>query len=505
MMNEYYELKPAVAAEAMYHSENIPKEYVGNPLIEALPDLISDGDVIRILREKPDFLASERDDPDFKRMHYIQRLTWQFFQPMDQHLRIWQYLSLNLRQGYVQRNPLLRDSTILINELYAAAAEGREPKFKQSRISIPKGLAIIGVSGVGKSTSLERMLQMFPQVIQHHTYKGKELEMKQIVWVKLDCAHNGSERGFCLSFLNQIDNLVGTRYFEAYEKRATVDTLLTVMHRIASAYSLGIVCVDEIQHLANARNETGKLLNFFVTMENMIGVPIILMGTPSALPLFQGEFRQARRVCSNGSILWKPLQWDKSISNSEWELFLSRMWKYQWIRYPTELSASIVMKMFEETQGIEALAVILFVLLQENAIRTKQETIHVDDIHSVATRDMQIVQPMLDALRSKDESRIARYQDVFSGFLSSFFSERACQHEEQSSRTGPMKQLFELLTDLKIRPELAEKYAEKAIQLLPGEDISLLAMKALELHRQDAGMDKATASTGSNKTGDSET
>jgi len=144
-------------------------------------------------------------------------------------------------------------------------------------------------------------------------------------------------------------------------------------------------------------------------------------------------------------------------------------------------------------------------LLQENAIRTKQETIHVDDIHSVATRDMQIVQPMLDALRSKDESRIARYQDVFSGFLSSFFSERACQHEEQSSKTGPMKQLFELLTDLKIRPELAEKYAEKAIQLLPGEDISLLAMKALELHRQDAGMDKATASTGSNKTGDSET
>lgn len=503
-MNEYNELKPVVATEAVYHSENLPKEYVGNPLIEALPGLIPDEDVIRILREKPDFHSSERDDPDFERMHYIQRLTWQFFQPMDQHLRIWQYLSLNLRQGYIRRNPLTKDSTILINELYAAAVEGREPTIKISRIPIPKGLAIIGVSGVGKSTSLERMLQMFPQVIQHHIYQGKELEMKQIVWIKLDCAHNGSERGFCLSFLNQIDILVGTRYFETYEKRATVDTLLSVMHRIAQAYSLGIVCVDEIQHLSNAQNETRKLLNFFVTMENMIGVPIILMGTPSALSLFQGEFRQARRVCSNGSILWEPLHWDKSISNSEWELFLSRMWKYQWIRYPTELSAPIVAKMFDETQGIEALAVILFVLLQENAIRTKQETIQIDDIHSIARRDMQIVQPMLDALRSRDENKISRYQDVFSCFLSSFSNERNCQHEEPSSKSGPMKQLFELLTDLKIKPELAEKYAEKVIKMYPGEDICLQVMKALEIYRQEADADKAVVSSGTEIKGDSE-
>ena len=72
------------------------------------------------------------------------------------------------------------------------------------------------------------------------------------------------------------------------------------MTRVASAYSLGVLLVDELQHIADARNDSRKLLNFFVTLENTIGVPVVLMGTPGALPLLQGDFRSARRCCAHG-------------------------------------------------------------------------------------------------------------------------------------------------------------------------------------------------------------
>ena len=443
------EQKPltAQAVEARYNAENLPQEYVGNPLTEALPGIISHEDVVRALRVRPLFDESERSFSNESRLHCIARLFWHFFQPMEQHIRIWDYLSICIRQGYIRRNPLDISSAKRANELYAAAMERRQPTIPAEYIPNSVGFAIIGVSGVGKSTAVSSILQKYPQVIQHTHYKGRMLDCKQIVWLKLDCSHNGSERGLCLSFLREVDRLVGTNYFAAYEKRATVDTLLTEMTRVASAYSLGVLLVDELQHIADARNDSRKLLNFFVTLENTIGVPVVLMGTPGALPLLQGDFRSARRCCAHGDIFWNPLQWDETVQYSEWEMFLKQMWRYQWIRKPVDLSFDFMKAMYDETQGIEALAVILFILLQEEAIRNGTETIQVADVSQVAQRNMKIVQPMLNALRSGDPKKIAQYSDIISTFMNEIRSNRETFMEpEQPEKSRKNTKALECLS-----------------------------------------------------------
>lgn len=491
----------AQAVEARYSAKDLPQEYVGNPLIEALPGILSHEEVSKALRVKPLFNESERNFSNETRLHCIARLFWHFFQPMIQHIKIWDYLSICIRQGYIRRNPLEVASAKRANELYAAAMERREPTVPDEYIPNSVGFAIIGVSGVGKSTAVTSILHRYPQVIQHTYYKGKRLDAKQIVWMKLDCSHNGSERGLCLNFLSEVDRLVGTNYFAAYEKRATVDTLLTEMTRVASAYSLGVLLVDECQHLSS-RTDSRKLLNFFVTLENMIGVPVVLMGTPGALPMLQGDFRSARRCCAHGDIFWNPLQWDESIQNSEWEMFLKQMWKYQWIRNPVELSVDFVRAIYEETQGIEALAVILFILLQEEAIRSGQETVLIEDVKPVAQKNMKIVQPMLNALRSGDPKKIAKYSDV----ISTWIDEVRNSHDEfmepekpeRSRKKAGERVIADYLQEMGIPPEQAEKYARRVVRENPKEEPMKLVRKALSLFDADESKKMDEASTAEN-------
>lgn len=46
------------------------------------------------------------------------------------------------------------------------------------------------------------------------------------------------------------------------------------------------------------------MLNFFVTLSNTVGIPTVLIGTSKVQQLFKGNFRQARRAASDGSIIW---------------------------------------------------------------------------------------------------------------------------------------------------------------------------------------------------------
>ena len=477
------------AVKARYNTKGLLQEYIGNPLIEALPGIAAHKEVRKMLSVEPPILPEERDLSNEARFHCIARLFWHFFQPMIQHIRIWDYLSICIRQGYIRRNPMAISSVERANELYAAAMEGREPVIPADYIPNSVGFAVIGVSGVGKSTTVSSILNRYPQVIQHSQYKGKRLDLKQIVWIKLDCSHSGSERGLCLDFLSEVDRLVGTGYFAKYEKRGTVDTLLTEMKWVAASYSLGVILVDEIQHLASSRNDSKKLLNFFVTLENQLGIPVVLMGTPGALPLLQGDFRSARRCCAHGDIFWNPLQWEETIQNSEWELFLKKMWKYQWIRKPVELSLDFVRAMYKETQGIEALAVILFILLQEEAIRNGAETIRTEDVTLVAQRSMKIVQPMLDALRSGDPKKIARYSDIISSFTDDFrnsWRDSFETEQPEKSKTESVETLVaEYLTLTGIPPEQAEKYAKAVVEKNPGEKTMVLVKLAIIQYAED--------------------
>ncbi|SEA63565.1 ATP-binding protein [Rubrimonas cliftonensis] len=387
-------------------------EYAGNPFINRLPPLRDAKTALEDLTSLPIHAEAERAYPAHLRAHCLQRLT-HYFDPNERHIDLDQRIELMIRQGYVGRNPL---TTSYIDHLANGHARvmarnlETAPRVAESTAS---GIALIGVSGMGKTRSVQRILSRYtPQVIVHE----EPFLLHQVVWLRLDCPSLGSRKQLCFSFFKKMDELLGTN-FEARHggAREPVDKMLPQMGAIANRHALGLLVIDEIQHLIEAKGSgREELLNFLVTLVNMVGVPVLLIGTPRALPLLDGAFRQARRVSGLGSLLW-----DRRPPDETWDDFVTRMWRCQWTRTPSPLTDDVRAAFYDESQGVIDIVIKLYLLAQLKAVQLgaladDPEIIDAPLLRHVAKESLGLVRPMLDALRRDDRRALERYDDLTS-------------------------------------------------------------------------------------------
>lgn len=391
------------------YSEQIVQDYESNPLIEALPPIFTEDDVIEQISVFPPFDEKERSlNPNY-RFHCIQRL-FQYFQPFEKHLDLEQRISRAIRQGYLHRNPMQREEVMRVHESYQAIKEGKFLENYQTEAKrTAAGFTIIGLSGIGKTTAIERVLSFYPQLIKHREYKGKTFIFTQISWMKLDCPFDGSLKGLCISFFSELDRLLGSNYLNKFgASRNTTDLMLQRMAHLASLHGIGLLIIDEIQHLSLSKSGgSDKMLNFFVTLVNTIGIPVLMVGTNKAISVLQSEFRQARRGSGQGDMVWSQMPKDEG-----WELFVEGMWEYQWTAKYTPLTTEFSDLIYEESQGILDIAVKIFMLAQVKAIATGEEKLTKQIVQQVASDSLRLVKPMLAALRSGIPSEIAKYEDI---------------------------------------------------------------------------------------------
>jgi hypothetical protein len=323
--------------EAAYIEQSVP-EFKGNPLLEALPAILGHSDVERKLSYFPEYDRNQRELSEEIRLHLLEN-SRELFIPQAIHYEIHLSISNMLRRGYIDRNPVTQGASATHRANVATFADRIQRRaFLRSRA---RGLCIFGIGGLGKSTAVERLLSLYPQVITHRTYEDQPFVLRQLVWLKLQCPGDGSLRALCINFLGEVDDILGTNYVDGYRAhRMTRDELLLAMARVASNHYLGMVFFDEIQDLNEAKSGgAAHMLNFFVQMENVLGIPFGLIGTPKARVLFAGEFRQARRVSEQGDFFWHPMREtvteandDSPVADPEWETFVRAIWEYWYLR-----------------------------------------------------------------------------------------------------------------------------------------------------------------------------
>lgn len=386
---------------------NLP-EYENHPFIRVLPPIYSMQEWASRLRGTVIFDARERGFPAKLRKHCVMRLL-QYFEPMERQIRLAERLDMMIRQGYLGRDPLAPGYAARLAGGVRHAMSGDDasdiiPSFHPSALSF----ALTGCSGVGKTRAEEQILLQYPQIVVH-----RELQMTQIAWIKLESPQKGGPKQLCIDFFTAVDRLLGTKYFKMYGKGGE-DEMVVHMAEVATLHAIGLLVVDEIQHLKHARSGAGEeVLSFLVKLVNTIGVPVELIGTPSAVDVLQGNFRQGRRSSGLGALRWDPMPQDKV-----WTYFLEKMWSYQWTREATPLTPELSAALYDETQGVTDLVVKIFMLAQLRLISISEarpdekEILTPSVIRRVAREDFWLVAPMIQALRLKDSKALAKCDDL---------------------------------------------------------------------------------------------
>jgi len=399
--------------KAVYKQESI-ESYKGNPFIEALPPTISS---VKMLKEgikgkvKIDFSDVFADSAN--RIHIISSLIDDFFQPLSSHVRLEEKLSIMIRQGYVGRN--IEDGGLQrqLQRGYEQLMTGNVSCFSFTQAkSTARSLTLIGVSGCGKSTSIARIFSTYPQVIFHEKYNRI-----QVVYLKMECPSDGSLKSLCLNFFREVDAQIGSEYENKYRKgRDGVESLISLMAQISNQITLGILVIDEIQRLNLVKvGGKEKMLEFFVQLVNVVGIPVVFVGTPKARIIFEAELQSGRRSAGFGSIFWEPAKYKLGDFNkkSEWTSFCHSLWKYQWLQKKDDnLPNEIMDCLYDLSQGIFDVVVKLFVMAQLRAITIKTEKISVQLLKQVFEDDFKPIHDVISALRSQDPESILKYSDL---------------------------------------------------------------------------------------------
>ena len=385
-------------------------EYADNPFIARLPALRAPLDALGALTEMPAHAESQRQWPAHVRTHCVLRLG-RYFDPNERHVALEQRLGAMIRQGYIGRNPLTTNYVQRLQNDYARVQARDLDAVCHPVDSTAAGLSLIGVSGMGKTRSVRRILRDYPQIIDHI----KPFVLNQVVWMQIDCPSKGSPRQLCISFFEEMDRLIGTNLLEKYGSgRRVLDEMIVQMAAAANRHALGLLVIDEVQHLTAAKgSDSEELLNFLVTLVNKISVPVMIIGTPKSLPLLQGAFRQARRASGLGSLFW-----DRMKPGRTWDDFVSRMWARQWTRESSPLTDELRAVLYDESQGVVDVVVKLYMLTQIRVIQhaaldsRRTEVIDAEVLRRTARDHLALVQPMLDALRRGDAKSLASYDDL---------------------------------------------------------------------------------------------
>lgn len=418
---------------AVYTTSEVPN-YRGNPLIEALGPILDENQLIKLLpRGKPPQKAKIQEASPQVRLHLLQDIK-KFYQPLQKSIEIGFKLEVMLRSEYHLRpHPLNAQRE-------AIWKEGLNNISLDDYDDVGAGtsyMTILGLGGTGKTRTIKRILQLYPQIIDHGLYQGKHFTVSQIVFLHTQCPRNATVGGFCKAFFKYVDWLLKTNYYNHYVKSrgTSIDSMILDMANIANRHYLGVLVIDEIQNIRGAK-EGMQLVNFLTQMSNAFGIPVIFIGTPEAEPLFTNTFRLIRRATGNGNFLFHHME----AESQDWELFSGALWKYQYVLNQVKLTPPLSKVLHSISGGIPDLAVKMFIAAQSRAILNGTETINAALLKAVAKDEFPWASEAVAALSLNTETSRLKYRDMFRNYNQTATSEGTSSYLGAKPEAGMQEQ-----------------------------------------------------------------
>lgn len=357
------------------HTNTVAAEYgkeQGNPFLEALPELLGKAEFTERMKSEIQFPYDIRERSPQERRNYLTELmTW--FQPMDYMYTLYDMLYRAMATTYQTKTVI--ESVRQLNEIYMDFRTGRERTLNYSPQAYSG--AVLGVPGIGKTSTIQRCLSTMPQVIIHTKYKDKQFYTKQINYLLVECPSDCSVKTLAFNILSAIDRAIGSEYFTQAGNLKSISSsaLTTRLKIICMNHHIGLIVIDEIQNAiqtAAKNKQTRPLIKFLVELTNETSTGICFCGTLEAEELFMKQEHLKRRT---RGLRLLPMKYDVI-----YRKFISTLWEYQMTLQKAELTEKLMKQIYDLSAGIPAYIVKIFQEAQTQAILSGKEKITYESI-----------------------------------------------------------------------------------------------------------------------------
>ena len=355
-------------------------------LVKKLPPMLSGSELERALTILPEY------DPAIVNANEAMRLIaltdlYKVFVPNQMSREIYSKLylallrSLQKKESKLRMKQTLENHRAILQQEYSGILGGSD------------SFTIIGASGIGKSSSISRAVQLLtkePVIEMDNPYS------KILPCVLVQCPFDSSVKGLLLEIIRVVDELLGSKYYpKATSAHATTDMLIGTVSQICLNH-VGILVVDEIQNVAiskNGRNLLGALLQLI----NCSGISICMVGTPECTEFFTQAMQLARRSLG--------LQYEAMEYGVEFEQLCQILFQYQYVKNPAELDDATVRWLFEYSHGNVSSIITLLHDAQEIAILDGSEVLNMETLNAAYKSRMKMLHSYIAPSKKPQTSR----------------------------------------------------------------------------------------------------
>lgn len=336
----------------------------GNPFLAAMPEMLSHDAFMKAIRSLPPLpagLGTMTPEEHRRRLPMLSSL----FVPMDYTYVLYDQLYRAISSTYSTRT--------MIEEIQRTNALFRGAPFS-SYSTQPATGSILGVPGVGKTSSIRRSLSILPQVVEHEKYQGAPFFCKQILYLIVECPSDCSVKTLGLNIAVAIDKAIGSSYSQQLTslRSAAASAIATQVKVLCLTHHVGVILIDEIQNAvttAQKNKQIKPLIKFLVEFSNDTCTSAFFVGTPIAEELFTSQEHLKRRTRGMRLLPFKP--------DGSYRAFLQAIWPYQLTPATAPLTEQLANKLYDASGGIPAYIIKIFQETQAQALLQGERCISV--------------------------------------------------------------------------------------------------------------------------------
>lgn len=334
-----------------------------NKVIKQFPEMLSGENLINKMQVLPKYDRKFRENGSVTERLIKLSDLYNIYIPSQMSIEIYNKLYLGIVRSLQKKGETLTIKQY--NSTYKTIQNIKNKTGDQNYNGIMGGadsFTIIGTSGIGKSSTISRALNL---IRANYMIEIEKPYTRILPCLIVQCPFDSSVKGLLVEILRKVDEQLGTSYFKSATigNRTTTDMLIGSVSQICLNH-IGLLVVDEIQNVVNSRN--GKnLIGSLTQIINNSGISICMVGTPESERFFEQAMQLARRSIG---LKYEELNYDSQFKN-----ICTILFSYQYTKKYSEISDQIIESLYQYSGGNISVIISLIHDAQEISLMNGRE------------------------------------------------------------------------------------------------------------------------------------